>query len=125
MGLDPKTDDKRHYKRYQCKLPIELRTSNSAFPSKTDTTDVSLGGCYVASIYTQPVGTEIEIKLWVGDVAVQTIAVVETADPGVGNGLRFGKLDEKARAALEQYLAHFGATTPPPDPNDMLSQLIR
>lgn len=125
MALDSNSDDKRHHKRYQCKLPIEIRTPTQAFPSKTDTTDVSLGGCYVASIYTYPIGASLEIKLWVGDVAVETVAVVETADPGVGNGLKFGTLDAKASAALEQYLSHFGATTPPPDPNDMLSQLIR
>lgn len=125
MALDSNTGDKRHFKRSKCKLPIEIRTAGQAFPSKTDTVDVSLGGCYVASIYTLPVGTKIDVKLWVGDTPVETVAEVETADPGVGNGLRFEKLEPAASAALEEFLQNHEATTPPPDPNDILSQLIR
>ena len=51
------------------------------------------------------VGTEIELKLWVGDVAVRTNAIIRTSDPGVGNGIEFAGLNTEGQQALSDYFA--------------------
>ena len=105
MSEVEKNSDRRHYHRYRCALPIEIRVPEQSFPSKGETTDVSLGGCYVSSMFNLPVGKELEVKIWVGDSAVKASAVVRTSDPGVGNGIAFMNLDPAGAHVLEAYLA--------------------
>ncbi len=97
--------ERRKHPRYNCVIPVEIRTPGVSFPSQGETTDVSLSGCYISSRFNMSVGAEIQLKLWVRDLALQTKAVVRTSDPGVGNGIEFLTLDEQAKQVLGDYFS--------------------
>ena len=96
--------NRRRYPRFKCQLPTEIRTPNSQYPIQGETTDVSLCGCFVATVFAMPVGTEIDFRCWVGETAVACKAVVRTSDPGVGNGIEFLDLDAPSQEILGRYL---------------------
>jgi len=104
--------ERRRHPRYKCVLPVEIRTPGVSFPSQGETTDVSLSGCYISSRFNMPIGTEVELKLWVGDFALKTKAVVRTSDPGVGNGIEFVTLNEDAMQALGNYFSKLDDAPP-------------
>lgn len=97
--------ERRKHPRFMCTIPVEIRLPGVSYPSQGETTDISLGGCYISSRFNMSVGTKIELKLWVGDVGVKTQAIVRTSDPGVGNGMEFLGLDSAGEQVLGEYLA--------------------
>jgi len=115
--------ERRKHQRYMCVLPVEIRLPGISFPSQGQTTDVSLGGCYISTRFNMPVGTEIELKLWVGNVGVKTKAMVRTSDPGVGNGIEFMNLDAAGEQALHEYFDNLDAN-PEPKPEKTLRDLL-
>jgi len=68
------------------------------------TTDVSVSGCYVKSLFVLPVGTAVDLKLTVGDGVVLARGTVKTSDQGIGNGIAFTELTEQGRSQLQHYL---------------------
>ncbi len=96
--------DRRRYPRFKCRLPVELRPESSSFPIQGETTDVSLGGCYVATVFPLPTGTKVNFRCWVCDRPVACKAVICTSDPGVGNGIKFLDLDELGTVWLAKHL---------------------
>ena len=101
-GAEP--PDRRQAPRIRCQLPIEIRTKGSRFANRGETTDVSLTGCYVGTMQPMPVGTQIEIRCWVGSRPIECKAVVRTCDPCVGNGIEFSALDDLSKGILGYYL---------------------
>jgi hypothetical protein len=97
--------ERRRYPRMRCCVPIELRPVNSNFPLQGETTDLSLGGCYVATTFPLAAGTEIEVRCWIGETRIGCRGRVCTSDPGVGNGIRFCDLDGLSRDSLSNYLS--------------------
>ena len=55
-------------------------------------------------MFTIPVGTPVELKLWIDGVRVDTHAVVATCDSQVGNGLRFVIIMSKDRARIQAFV---------------------
>jgi PilZ domain len=106
--------ERRRYPRFKCVLPVEIRFPGVSYPSLGQTTDISLGGCYISSSYNMRVGAEIELKVWVGDTGVKTTAIVRTLDPGVGNGIEFTGLDETGKQVLSEHLDHLDENAVPP-----------
>ena len=51
------------------------------------------------------VGTQVLLKLWLGDKSVGATAVVATQHPQVGNGYDFVDMPPNERLALSMYLA--------------------
>ena len=103
-GAGAKPPDRRRYPRLKCQLPTEIRPAHSSFPMQGETTDVSLGGCYVATMFPMPVGTTIDFRCWVAATPIACKAIVRTADPGVGNGIEFLDLDGLSRTVLARHL---------------------
>ena len=106
-----------------CALPVEIRQPGASFPSQGQTTDVSLGGCYISTRFNLSVGSEVDLKLWVGDVGVKTKAIVKTSDPGVGNGMEFVQLEENGEQILSAYFSRLDASpasTTEPSTRDLL-----
>jgi len=99
-----KPPDRRRYPRFKCRLPVEIRPESSNFPIQGETMDVSLGGCYVATVFPLPVGTRVDFRCWVNDRPVACKAVICTSDPGVGNGIQFIALDDQDSAWLGRHL---------------------
>ncbi len=96
--------DRRRWARVRCAMPAEMRTPGSSFPLQVETTDVSLGGCYVATMFPLPKDTAIDFRCWVAGTPIACKALVRTTDPGVGNGIEFLDLDELSRATLGVHL---------------------
>lgn len=99
--MDP---GRREHPRVKVRVPVEIRTETSSFPIRGATSDLSLSGCYVETIFPFPVGTQLELKLQANDTLL-ILANVATSDPQVGNGIEFTKIlpedIENLRAFLE------------------------
>lgn len=116
--------ERRRSTRYMCALPVEIRQPGASFPSQGQTTDVSLGGCYISTRFNLTVGSEVDLKLWVGDVGIKTKAVVRTSDPGVGNGMQFVHLDAASEDTLHEYFDKLEATPAPSTESSIRDLLI-
>ena len=97
--------ERRSTARYTCKGSISIRQSVTRFPLGAAMTDISLSGCYVELMPTLPVWTKVEMVIQVAGLTVNCDATVRTSHPGVGMGLKFEKLSETDRGALETAIA--------------------
>jgi len=64
---------------------------------------LSLGGCYIESIFPFPIGANLDIKLSIQSTVLIS-AIVVTCDPQVGNGIRFNTMLAEDREALAAFL---------------------
>ena len=84
-------NERRHSPRIKLKVPVEIYTEGATSPLRGATSDLSLTGCYIESIFPFPIGTNLELKLQLNDTLV-FLATVVTSDPQVGNGIRFTRV---------------------------------
>jgi c-di-GMP-binding flagellar brake protein YcgR len=96
--------ERREHPRYQVCLEIEIREKNSTFSSRGSTTDVSLGGCYVATIFPFAVGGSVDFTMWMADEPIRGRGVIQTCHPGVGMGIKFNDLSQEVKQRLDQFL---------------------
>ena len=96
--------DRREHDRYVVSLEIEFQEYSCSFPTRGSTTDASLTGCYIATIFPLAVGTEVQYTLWVDEKPIHGCATVKTCDPGVGMGIEFDKLSAEATILLDERL---------------------
>jgi len=75
--------DRRGRPRIKVSVPVELCIEGSEFPIRGATSDISLSGCYMETIFPVAVGTTLELKLQV-DGTLLFLAKVVTCDPQVG-----------------------------------------
>lgn len=101
--------ERRRYVRRHCSLPLEIRLPGSAFPIKSETTDVSPYGCYITMLYAVPRGAVVDIVLWLGETPLQARGKVTTSDANVGNGIDFFDMSEEMRTQLAAYLEKIDA----------------
>jgi c-di-GMP-binding flagellar brake protein YcgR len=95
--------DRRVYPRTKVSVSAELH-----LPDKDalieQTSDLSLGGCYVKTIVTIPVGTKLDVGLWLGKEKVMISAMVVTCYPQVGNGIQFLEMPPADRNRVRSFL---------------------
>jgi hypothetical protein len=96
--------ERRAYPRYTVQVQIELREQGSAVPIRTETSDLSRGGCYVQLNLTLPLGTYVHGRLWLDGSPVNFRGRVVTCHPQFGNGIMFMELEGKGGELLTQYL---------------------
>jgi hypothetical protein len=72
---------------------------------RTAASEISLCGCYVETMFTLPIGTTLDLKLWVKDEPLTVAAVVATRFPQVGNGIGFIDMTPKARLKLANFIS--------------------
>ena len=96
--------ERRRCPRYSVCVEIEIREASSAFPCRGSTTDVSLSGCYVATIFPLAIGIEIDFTMWIGDDNIKGRGSVQTCHPSVGMGIKFIDLADEAMRRLDAYL---------------------
>jgi c-di-GMP-binding flagellar brake protein YcgR len=101
----------RKYPRSKVGIQVELKTEGAAMPSRTETADLSLGGCYIEMSFTLQVGTKLDLVLWVDDQPLATKAVVVTHHPQFGNGMEFHNMSEEDKAKLERFMKRCEAQT--------------
>jgi hypothetical protein len=83
--------ERRGYPRDKARVPVELCVEGSDAPFRCATSDLSLSGCYIETMFPFPVGTNLEIKLQL-DGTLLVLATVVTNDPQVGNGIKFTRM---------------------------------
>jgi c-di-GMP-binding flagellar brake protein YcgR len=95
--------NRRDYPRVRVSVPVEVHVDGQASPIRCATTDLSVGGCYIESIFPFPVGTALDLKLQI-ETTLPIDATVVTCDPQVGNGMRFTRMLPEDRKALEAFV---------------------
>jgi len=83
--------ERRKHQRFKLSVPVEIYPEGSETSIRCATSDLSLCGCYVESIFPFPIGTRLELKLQIEDTLL-ILATTVTSDPQVGNGIRFEKI---------------------------------
>jgi PilZ domain len=101
----PNPAEKRRYRRCKVPVQVELHLEGVGAPLRTATSETSLGGCYVETMFTFAVGTLLTMTLWFGDEKVTTECRVATCFPQVGNGIEFIGMSADARTKLDRFLA--------------------
>jgi c-di-GMP-binding flagellar brake protein YcgR len=103
ISSDTGRQDRRSYARVKVSVPVEMEAEGSDLPTRGSTTDLSLGGCYIETMFPFPVGTNLDLKLQLHDTLLIEATVV-TSDPQVGNGIRFVRMLSEDREGLKAYL---------------------
>ena len=83
--------ERRENPRFKIKVPVELYLEGKDMPYRTATSDLSLHGCYIETMFPFPVGTALEIKLQTNNTLL-ILAKIVTSDPQVGNGIQFMRM---------------------------------
>jgi len=95
--------ERRKSPRFKVSVPVEIHSELSTAPLHCATSDLSLGGCYIESMYPFPAGTSLDLKLELGATLPISASVV-TCDPQFGNGIEFVRMLPEDRAALVRFL---------------------
>jgi c-di-GMP-binding flagellar brake protein YcgR len=96
-------NNRRKYPRIRLNVPVEMQTDSGGIPFRSATADLSLGGCYIETIFPFPIGTNLDLRLYIGATIVIAATVV-TCDPQVGNGIRFTRMLPEDQEALKDFL---------------------
>ena len=96
--------ERRKYPRVKVAIPIEFKPEGAAVASHAETADLSLAGCYVEMSFTLPVGSKLELSLWVEDERLAAKGIVVTHHPQFGNGIEFLEMSQEDQAKLAHFL---------------------
>jgi c-di-GMP-binding flagellar brake protein YcgR len=101
-GMPPK--ERRKFPRAKIAVPIEFKPEGASVASRAETADLSLVGCYVEMSFTLPVGSKLELALWVEDQRLAMSGIVVTHHPQFGNGIEFQNMSQEDQAKITQFL---------------------
>ena len=96
------TEERRHFDR--SRLIVDVHFDGADSTGIASTTDISLGGLYMSTQATIPIGAMLALRLPLGSEHVVVKAEVIYSNPGHGVGVRFNELSEPARALMEREL---------------------
>jgi c-di-GMP-binding flagellar brake protein YcgR len=96
--------DRRAHPRTKVSVQTELHLTDKDTPMREQTSDLSLGGCYIETMITIPVGTRLDVALWLGEEKVTINAIVVTCYPQVGNGIQFLAMPPAVRNQVRSFL---------------------
>lgn len=96
--------DRRAHPRLALQVQVELRKEGDDVPYRLETTDLSKGGCYIQMMMTMPVGTNLNVTLWLNDSPARVRGRVVTCHPQFGNGVMFLEFQGNGKQLLERYL---------------------
>jgi hypothetical protein len=109
--------ENRSHQRYTAKGGIDLLTVATHEGSWAELADISLGGCYLATLTPLNVGLEVEMVLQCGDSRFNAFGTVRTCHPNVGMGVEFTRFrtteDQRVLETLIDRLSHGGDTARP------------
>lgn len=104
--------ERRKHARHILSCAIEIKEAGSSFALRGATTDVSLSGCYVATIFPLAVGSQIHFVMQVAGESIKGRGSVQTCHPGVGMGIQFIDLSHRDKARLDGYFRASAPTQP-------------
>jgi hypothetical protein len=98
--------ERRRHPRYACSGRVSIKTAGAAFTINAEVKDVSQGGVYVELSAPLPVGSQVNMSLYVEDINFQATGFVRTSYPLLGMGIGFQNLSpqdaEKLLVAVER-----------------------
>jgi len=109
--VGPMSTERRKQPRFQVSVPVEAHVLGdenghndvSSVPLRCVTSDLSVDGCYIESMDPVPVGTRLELKIFLEDTLL-ILARVVTCYPQVGYGIQFLRMLPEDQNALSQFL---------------------
>ncbi|HUO61694.1 MAG TPA: PilZ domain-containing protein [Candidatus Acidoferrales bacterium] len=117
LGESPTPCDRRRNVRIPCNGSAEFCQTGNSYRMWATATDLSGGGCYLQTVSTLSVDTQLELKISIDHTDVNCAAVVRTSHPNIGMGLQFQELDienqQKLHLILETLEAAQGENLPP------------
>lgn len=96
--------ERRRSPRYPCEGSAELCEDGCDVRTFASFTDISLGGCYIESQATYPVGTVLHLKLQANGFRIETNGSVRVNYPYLGMGVAFEDMSEQNRTRLNELL---------------------
>jgi hypothetical protein len=96
--------ERRRFPRVRSAVALELRYRGAVAPLRATTSEVSLSGCYIETMFTLEVGTTLEIVMWLEGEKITATGVIATKYPQVGNGIDIKEMKAEDRAKLEAFL---------------------
>ena len=100
----PPPPERRDHARIKVKVPLELHFEDNDTPYRCATSDLSLYGCYIESMYPFAVGTALELKLHIEGGILLVLGTIATSHPQVGNGIKFTRMLPEDEAELRNFL---------------------
>lgn len=95
--------ERRTHPRFAVRVPVEVHAEGSDAPLRCITSDISVSGCYIESMYPFPVGTSLDLKLQISETLLAAGKVV-TCYPQVGNGIEFVRMLPEDREQLCKFI---------------------
>jgi hypothetical protein len=111
--VDNEPERRRKFPRYKTPIAVELWPDGATVASRTQTSEISAGGCYIEMNFTYQAGAHLKMALWVGDNKITTEAKVITHDFGFGNGISFFNMSAEDQAQLKKHLDTLEPVNPP------------
>ena len=96
--------DRRQYVRQSVKLPC--RVDGVTTSGLMQVTNLSAGGCFIATRGPVAAGSEVTVHAKCGGVELALTGRVVHAQPGHGFAIEFEKLSSDTRDLLEEFLRH-------------------
>jgi PilZ domain len=96
--------EKRRHVRYRICVGVEIQGTDSNSTIHAQSADLSLGGCYVGTLFPLPIGTGVNLEFWIGPERIAATGSVRTSDPGVGMGIEFTNLSANNNDRLKAFL---------------------
>jgi c-di-GMP-binding flagellar brake protein YcgR len=62
--------DRRKHERLKLRVPIVIQPDLGDSPIRGATADLSLGGCYIETIFPLPMGTNLDLQLSLGNTVL-------------------------------------------------------
>jgi hypothetical protein len=95
------TGTRRSQQRFHCTGGVEMRRNEGAPPVFGNLSDISLTGCYVETVSSLPVGTELLFMIRVRETVLRGRAQIKTSHHAVGIGLVFLHMSAEDLQKLE------------------------
>ncbi len=96
--------ERRRFPRVKSAVALELRYPGCTSPVRATTSEISLGGCYIETMFTLDVGTKLDVVMWLDGQKLSAKGVIATRYPQVGNGIDITDMKREDRARLEAFL---------------------
>jgi c-di-GMP-binding flagellar brake protein YcgR len=104
VANSPSGQERKRHLRIKTSVPVEFKTAADSPPLRASSAEISLGGCYIESMFTLGLGTKVSMTLWLKEQPVRTNAVGATRHLQVGNGFEFIDMSTQDRLKLSQFV---------------------
>jgi len=110
--VDPQ-EERRSGARFPCTVTAEVLEPQSHARIMGRTTDLGIGGCYVNSISSFPIGTSVRLRLADQARRFEAHAQVIFAQIGMGMGLAFTEVSAEQLEVLRQWIGELSGELAP------------